>query len=106
METATRRTGFLGAVEEATAVVMRAVTAERFAIRVEVRAGVAAILGVWPVDGVVMALLGPVFWALGGAVGYIGVASIVEVAENGSLDTQRTQLEKRETDANTAIGPR
>jgi hypothetical protein len=51
----------LGAVEEAMAAVMRAVTAERFAIRVEVRAGVAAISGVWPVDGVVMAVLGPVF---------------------------------------------
>lgn len=41
-----------------------------------------------------MALLGPVFWVLAGAVGYIGVASIVGEAENGRLDTQRTQWRK------------
>lgn len=57
METATRRTGLLGVWEVLIAVVMRAVTAERFAIRVEVRTGVAAaMLGGWPVDGVVMAM--------------------------------------------------
>lgn len=56
LETATRRTGLVGSWEWAVAVVMRVVTAAMLERRVEVRAGVAAMLGGAFVDGVVMAI--------------------------------------------------
>lgn len=55
METATRRTGFVGVGERVDAVVTRVVTAARLESSVEVRAGVAVMLGS-VVDGVVMAV--------------------------------------------------
>ena len=58
LETATSRTGFVGVGEWVVAVAMLFVTAARLERRVEVRAGVAAMLGV-VVDGVVMAMLKP-----------------------------------------------
>lgn len=71
LDTATSRTGLFGVGEEAAAVLTRAVTAERLARRVEVRAGVAAMLGVWSsVDGVVMAVLGLV-------VGWLRVMNVI-----------------------------
>lgn len=55
-ETATRRMVFVGVGEWVAALVIWAFTAERFASSVEVRAGVAAMLGVWgSVVGVVIA---------------------------------------------------
>ena len=55
LETATSRTCLAGFGDCAAAVLIRAVTAERFAINAEVRAGVATMLGTWS-TGVVMAV--------------------------------------------------